>query len=81
MFLKFADGVEGTWTFSELNLDMSNMKLKTIKASSYGAFVGVTSKLGDDVQLDSSALRVSIDPDYAAEIENRLNMLANKIGL
>src|SRR5437899_316257 len=51
MFLRFADGLEGTWTFDELDIDMSNMNVATIKASS-GTSVGVQSKRGENVQLD-----------------------------
>ena len=57
LFLRFADGFEGTWSFSRLGLDMSNIKLTTVKASPSGNSVEVKSKCGEDVQLDSSSLR------------------------
>lgn len=81
MFLRFADGLEGTWSFRQLGLDMSNMKLTSIKASASGKSINVKSRWGDDVQLDSSALRTLIDPDYAAASAKRLDALASKIGL
>ncbi len=81
MRLRFADGLEGTWTFSQLGLNMSNMVATTIKASPSGNYVEVKSKWGEDVQLDSSSLRVMVDPKYAIEIENKLNILAGQIGL
>ena len=81
MFLRFADGLEGTWSFTQLCLDMSNMKLTSIKASASGKSINVISKWGDKVQLDSSSLRALVDPDYAAAIEKRLDALASKIGL
>jgi hypothetical protein len=81
IFLRFADGLEGTWTFSQLDLDMSNMKLTTVKASDSGNSVAVKSKRGEDVQLDSSSLRVLVDPEYARQMEKKLDMLASQIGL
>jgi hypothetical protein len=69
LFLRFADGLEGTWSFRQLCLDMSNMKLTSIKASASGNSIRLKSKLGDDVKLDTSSLRVLIDPEYAARIE------------
>ena len=81
LFLRFADGVEGTWTFDQLALDLSNMKLTTVKVSSSGNAVEVKSKWGDDVQLDSSSLRTLVDPGYAAAIERKLDFLASRIGL
>jgi hypothetical protein len=74
LYLRFADGVQGTWTFQNLKLDMSTMKAATIRVSD-SATVEVESRWGDNVQLDSSALRVLIDPEYAAEIEEALNLL------
>lgn len=81
LFLRFADGLEGTWTFRQLELDMSNMKVTTIKASASGTTVKVKSKWGESVLIDSSSLRVLIDPKYAAKIEKKLNGLASRIGL
>jgi hypothetical protein len=81
VFLRFADGLEGTWSFSRLCLDMSNMKLTSIKASASGNSIDVKSNWGDQVQLDTSSLRALIDPDNAAAIEKELNALASKIGL
>ena len=81
LFLRFADGLEGTWSFRQLRLDMSNMKLTSIKASASGHVIDVKSKWGDDVQLDTSSLRALVDPDYAAAVEIKLDALARKIGL
>jgi hypothetical protein len=69
MFLQFADGLEGTWTFRQLCLDMSNMKVTSIKASPSGNCIHMKSKWGDDVELDTSSLRALIDPEYAALLE------------
>lgn len=75
LFLRFADGLEGTWTFKKLCLDMSNMKLTSIKASASGDAIDVKSKWGDDVELDASSLRVLIDPEYAAGLEKQIAAL------
>lgn len=81
MFLQFTDGFTGTWTFDQLQLDMANMKLPTVRASKSGTSVEVKSKRGERVQIDSSSLRVLTDPVYAAEIEDKLNAIASRIGL
>jgi hypothetical protein len=81
LFLRFKDGFNGTWTFEQLGLDMSNMKPTTVKASPSGSYIEVKSKWGDDVQLDGSSLRYRVDPKYAHEIDNKLDMLATQIGL
>jgi len=73
--LRFADGLAGTWSFRELDLDMANMKLSTIRASCSGNSIEVKSKSGEAVQLDSSWLRSLINPEYAAEIERTLDSL------
>jgi len=66
MFIQFADGFSGTWTFAVLKLNMKYMKLNTIRAASSGTTVEVKSKWGDDVQLDASSLRILVDSSYAA---------------
>jgi antitoxin (DNA-binding transcriptional repressor) of toxin-antitoxin stability system len=81
LYLRFADGLEGTWTFEQLDLDMANMKLDTVRASDAGTHVEVQDDWGEDVQLDSSSLRYLVDPKYAADVESRLNVLAARIGL
>lgn len=75
--LKFADGFSGSWSFRQLELDMKDMDLTSIKASRSGKFIAVKSKSGDRVQLDSSWLRALVDGRYAAEMEQRLDELAN----
>src|SRR5262249_447763 len=52
IFLRFADNREGTWTFAELELDMSGMNLNTIRAA--GTAVTVKSKWNDEVAIDAS---------------------------
>ncbi len=69
LFLRFADGLEGTWSFRKLCLDRSNMKVTSIKASPSGNAIHLKSKWGDDVELDTSSLRALIDPEYAARLE------------
>jgi hypothetical protein len=75
MFLRFADGLEGTWSFRQLGLDMSNMKLTSIKASASGDSVNLKSKWNDEVELDTSSLRTLVDPEYAACLEKKINSL------
>jgi len=67
--LEFADGLCGTWSFCQLGLDMTHMKLTTIKAAVTGTSLEVKSKWNDDVEIDPSSLRATIDPGYAAKYE------------
>jgi hypothetical protein len=67
--LAFADGLSGVWSFAQLELDMTNMKLATIKAGASGTSIEVKSKWGENVEIDSSSLRAMIDPAYDAELE------------
>jgi hypothetical protein len=72
LFLKFADGQTGTWSFDELQLDMMDMKPETIKTSSCGTSIEMQTIQGENVQLDASSLRYAIDPNYAAEIDQSI---------
>ncbi len=67
--LTFADGLFGVWSFQQLELDMSNMKVATIKASTSGTSMEVTSKWDERVEIDSSSLRAMVDAAYEAELE------------
>lgn len=69
VFLRFADGRSGTWSFRQLELDMGDMKPATIKASTSGAFMEVRSKRNEKVKIDASSLRAAVDPVYNAELE------------
>jgi hypothetical protein len=72
IYLQFSDGFEGTWTFRQLQLSMTDMVLSTIKVSSSKTSVEVRSKSGDKVQLDSSSLRYLVDPAFAAKIDKSI---------
>jgi hypothetical protein len=72
VLLAFADGRSWTRSFEELELDMTGMKLKTIKASASGDCMEVTSKGNKLVQIDSSALRATVDPVYKDELDRAL---------
>ena len=80
MFLCFADGLQGIWTFDTLALDMSNVKPNSIKASENGKCVEVRNKWNEGVQLDTSSLRARIDPMYANELAIALDTLSSRIG-
>jgi len=75
LFLRFADKFFGTWTFQELGLNMANMKPETVRPSASGTAVEITSLDGEDVQLDSSSLRYSVDPKYAAQMDAEVESL------
>jgi len=75
LHLRFADGLEGTWTFDQLALDMSNMKSSTVKASPSGHCVELKSKWGEDVQLDAASFRYLVDKKYAAKIDKSIKDL------
>ena len=44
LYLRFADGLEGTWLFSDFHLDMTYMQPATIRLSPSGTSVEVTSR-------------------------------------
>jgi hypothetical protein len=67
--LSFADGLSGVWSFQHLELEMSGMKVTTIKSSASGEFMEITSKWNEAVEIDAASLRAMIDPSYAAELE------------
>lgn len=81
LFVRFADGHYGTWSFETLDLDMSHLKRETIKAATDGTAIEVKSKRGETVLLDTSAIRAQVDPIYAAEMNEILDALAKRIGL
>lgn len=81
IFLRFGDGLFGTWTFDQLQLDMANMKPETVRPSTEKTSIEVMSKRNELVRLDSSALRYLVDPKYAAKIDEKLDLLASQIGL
>jgi hypothetical protein len=67
--LTFSDGLSGLWSFGQLELDMTNMKLSTIRVGASGTCIEVTSKWGECVDIDSSSLRAMIDPAFDAKLE------------
>jgi hypothetical protein len=69
VFLRFADGVSGTWSLSELEIDPSNLDMSSIVATEAGASVQAKTKRGDVVQLDSATFRALVDPAYRAELD------------
>ena len=71
--LVFADGFSGEWKLSELGLDLTNMKLSTIRPTVEKAAIRIQSKWGDDVRIDGSVIRAVVDPVYAKECEDRFS--------
>ena len=67
--LSFADGLEGTWTFAQLCLDMETMRPESIRATRAGASVKLRSRWNEIVEIDSSTLRAAIDSKYSEKLE------------
>jgi hypothetical protein len=67
--LIFADGHSWIRSFQQLELDMSNMKPETIKASEAGTAMLAKSKRNEWVEIDASALRATVDPAYKAKLD------------
>ena len=70
MYLRFADGLEGTWGVGQLGL--SEVNVETAKASAAGDGVDVTTNAGENMQMDSPTLRALIDAKYAADLEKEI---------
>jgi hypothetical protein len=70
IFLRFADGLSGEWTFAELGFDMCNMKPESINAQ--GATMTLLSKWNDVIEVDAASLRAEIDPNYREQLNNAL---------
>jgi hypothetical protein len=75
LFLRFADGFEGTWMFDRPEFDISKMNVAAVTVSSDGTYIEVQSKSGEDVQMDSLSLRYLVDEKYAAKIDQSIREL------
>lgn len=69
VLLTFADGLSGTWSFQQLELDMVNMNAATITASASENSMEVRSRWNELVEIDASSLRAMVDPAYKAELD------------
>jgi hypothetical protein len=72
IFLRFADGVQGTWSLPELELDPANLNMAAMKVAQGGTSIRAKTKLGEIVFLDAAWLRAAVDPEYNAELEKEL---------
>jgi hypothetical protein len=72
VYLRFADGFEGTWTFAQLEWDTFDLFPETIRASESGTAIQIGTRTGKVVELDSSSLRTLTDPDYAERLESEI---------
>lgn len=68
MFIRFSDGLTGTWSFEEIHLDMRYIDLETIGVDD--GEVKMIDKCGERVVINSSMLRCSIDHEYDLKIKN-----------
>jgi hypothetical protein len=72
IYIEFADGLNGEWSLSQLELSPANLKLDSIKAAPDKTHVIAETKHGETVHLDSSWLRAAIDPVFNADLEASL---------
>jgi hypothetical protein len=73
--LTFADGHSGRVNLSDLGIDWRRLRMNTIRASLWGSAAEVKDANGKTFDIDSSVLRAWIDPDYAADLEDKLKSL------
>jgi hypothetical protein len=69
IYLRFADGLEGTWSFDELGLRRGNVQFPSVELNKEGTGVYVKSNRGQIMCVDAASLRAPVDPSYAAELE------------
>jgi hypothetical protein len=79
VYLHFIDGLEGTWTFEELQFDIGQTKPNILKVSDKGDYVEVIGKKGNIVKLDSASMRYLIDGGYATEVDSIIRTLTKRI--
>jgi len=74
MYLRFVDGLEGTFTFEQLRLDMVvDVKWETVQASNGGTRIEVQTNGGECVLLDYSGdFRYLVDATFAAKIDQSI---------
>jgi hypothetical protein len=68
VFLQFTDGHKATIDLVDLGIDVSNLRLPTVRASSWGSAVEVEDATGKTVHIDSALLRAYSDPQYAKQL-------------
>jgi len=71
LFIRFSDGLEGTWPFADLELGVSNLRRDTIKVSSDGTGLNATTTYGETVFIEATSFRAAIDPAYAAQLQKK----------
>lgn len=68
LFLRFADGFQGTWSLETLGLSLLTVK-PTTATISHGNAIKMKSVNGAVVSIDTSSLRYCVDNTYAANMD------------
>lgn len=79
MELTFADGVKVLRKFAELEIDATELRLDTIRASKAGNALEVRTLNNRRVYLDSATIRALVDPVYAEEMRQAFLKLRGPI--
>jgi hypothetical protein len=67
--VRFADGFAGVYQLKSIDVDPAELRLPTIKASASGNALEVQSARGEDLRIDSEAIRILVDAEYAARMD------------
>lgn len=70
--LRFLDGFVGHLDLADLGLDLSQLRIGTIRASEWGGAAEVQDRSWHTVHIDSSVLRAHVDPQYAAVLKEAI---------
>ena len=73
--VRFADGYTGTVDPGQVELDVSHLKLTSLRASSWGSAAEVEDVSGETIHIDSSVLRACVDPVYATHLQQMIDQL------
>jgi hypothetical protein len=70
--LRFFDGLTAMLDLVRLGIDISGLKLGTVRVSSLGSAIEVEDLRGKTIDIDSAVLRSYCDPAYATELRKAI---------
>jgi len=79
VFLRFADGFQGSWTPRQLEFDSTYLAMDSMEVAKQGTAIRVKIKDGEVVYLDATWLRAAVDPTFNERFERSLIALRGPI--
>jgi hypothetical protein len=73
--LRFADGVVKEMSLADIGLDVSRLRLSTVRMASWGGAAEIEDQNHHTIHIDSSVLRAHVDPQYAAILKEAITEL------